>query len=67
LCVRGWINGLDFEIKKLGIYYSRYGYLFLFNVDDIIEPKELQLFTNWFEDRIHEYYEDRSASNNANN
>lgn len=42
------------EINKLGIYYSRYGYLFLFNVQDIIDEKSLQSFTKWFKNRIKE-------------
>jgi len=50
------ISGIDerkeIEINKLGIYYSRYGYLFSFNIQDIIDDKSLQSFTEWFENRI---------------
>lgn len=50
------ISGIDerkeIKINQLGIYYSRYGYLFLFNIKDIIDDKSLQSFTEWFENRI---------------
>jgi hypothetical protein len=39
----GGINGdKGLNIKQLGIYYSRYGYLFLFNIDDLIDNKSLK-------------------------
>ena len=50
------IGGIDerkeIDISQLGIYYSRYGYLFLFNIHDLIDGDSLQAFTEWFEDRI---------------
>jgi hypothetical protein len=50
------ISGIDgrkeIEINQLGIYYSRYGYLFLFNIQDLIDEGSLQTFTEWFENRI---------------
>lgn len=50
------ISGIDgrkeLEINQLGIYYSRYGYLFLFNIQDLIDENSLQTFTEWFENRI---------------
>ena len=42
----------DIEIDQLGIYYSRYGYLFLFDIKDLIDDDSLQIFTEWFERRI---------------
>ena len=36
------------EIKKLGIYYSRYGELYTFPVEDVIDKKRLPEFTKWF-------------------
>lgn len=42
----------DVEIDQLGIYYSRYGYLFLFDIKDLIDDCSLQTFTEWFERRI---------------
>lgn len=43
----------DFRIEQLGIYYSRYGYMFLFNVKDLINNKSLDKFTKWFENYLH--------------
>ena len=42
----------DIEINQLGIYYSRYSYLFLFDIKDLIDDDSLQIFTEWFERRI---------------
>ena len=42
----------DIEIDQLGIYYSRYGYLFLFDIKDLIDDCSLQKFTEWFERRV---------------
>ena len=42
----------EFEIEQLGIYYSRYGYLFSFNVKDLINDNSLNKFTNWFENHV---------------
>lgn len=42
----------DIEMDQLGIYYSRYGYLFLFDIKDLIDDYSLQKFTEWFERRI---------------
>ena len=47
------INGnKKIEINQVGIYYSRYAYLFLFNVHDIIDKEELNLFVKWFINRL---------------
>ena len=42
----------EFTIEQLGIYYSRYGYLFLFNVKDFINDNSLNKFTKWFEKHV---------------
>jgi len=42
----------EFTIEQLGIYYSRYGYLFLFNVKDFIDENSLDKFTKWFENYV---------------
>jgi len=49
------LDGIDgikdkIKIKKLGIYYSRYGYLFTFNVFDIVTEKQLKQFKELFID-----------------
>lgn len=41
-----------FTIEQLGIYYSRYGYLFLFNVKGLISENSLNEFTKWFENYV---------------
>lgn len=42
------------EIKRLGIYFSRYAYLYEFNVQDVINPKTFPQFVKWFEKRAQE-------------
>ena len=49
----------DIEINQSGIYYSRYGYLFLFDIQNLIGDDSLQIFTEWFEDRIRKRFENR--------
>ena len=49
------LGGIDkvkdkIKIKKLGIYYSRYGYLFTFKVTDIVSAKDLKEFRELFID-----------------
>ena len=44
-------NDKEIKIRRLGIYYSRYAYLFLFNIEDIIDRESLNLFIKWFSDR----------------
>lgn len=39
------------EIKRLGIYYSRYAYLFVFNVADVVPLLTFPQFLEWFEER----------------
>lgn len=43
------------EIKRLGIYFSRYAYLYEFPVDQVINPKTFPQFLIWFEERAKEY------------
>lgn len=47
------IGGIDdlprtHSIKKLGIYFSRHGYLWLFKVGDVVDEKTLPKFISWF-------------------
>lgn len=44
------------EIKRLGVYFSRYAYLLTFNVSDVIDPITFPQFLDWFKQRC-----DRSA------
>jgi len=47
------IGGIDgapkgHEVKRLGIYFSRHGYLWTFQVGDVIKMEQLARFTTWF-------------------
>ncbi len=54
----GGINGMpsNCEIKKLGIYFSRYGYLHFIDVRDIISEDTFPNFVKWFKKRASEEY-----------
>ncbi len=47
----------DSEIKKLGVYFSRYGYLHLYNIEDIIDENTFPEFIKWFKERAAQEYE----------
>jgi hypothetical protein len=36
------------ELKRLGIYFSRFKFLYEFNVDEVVNPKTFQQFLEWF-------------------
>ena len=42
----------SYNITELGIYYSRYAYLFKFNVNDLATENELNSFVEWFKAKI---------------
>ena len=46
----------DNEIKKLGVYFSRHGYLHLYNIEDIIDENKFPEFIEWFKDRATQEY-----------
>lgn len=46
--IGGITNFKNVKIKKLGIYFSRYGILHTFNVDDCLLYKDLSIFIRWF-------------------
>lgn len=52
------INGMTEinNIKKLGVYFSRYGYLHLYNIEDIIDETIFPEFIQWFKDRASQEY-----------
>jgi hypothetical protein len=54
----GGIDGLpsDVEIKRLGIYFSRYGYLHFIEVQNIIKEDTFPNFVEWFKKRAGEEY-----------
>ncbi|HEY9834972.1 MAG TPA: hypothetical protein V6D26_30750, partial [Stenomitos sp.] len=50
------IDGIDgappgHEIKRLGIYFSRFAYLFVFNVADVVPLLTFPQFLEWFQKR----------------
>lgn len=54
----GGIDGMppQNEIKKLGIYFSRYGYLHLYKVEDIINENRFTKFLEWFKERARQEF-----------
>ena len=54
----GGIDGMpsNCEIKKLGIYFSRYAYLLFIDVRDIIREDTFPNFVEWFKKRASEEY-----------
>lgn len=45
------------QISRLGIYYSRYGYLFAFNIEDVTDISTISSFIDWFKGRAEEELE----------
>ncbi|MFW9881594.1 MAG: hypothetical protein ACFFG0_51670 [Candidatus Thorarchaeota archaeon] len=43
------------EIRKLGVYFSRFGYLHLYNIEDIIDEEGFPKFIEWFKERAIQY------------
>lgn len=54
----GGINGMpqNYDIKHLGIYFSRYGYLYLIDIQRIIAEIKFINFLEWFKQRATESY-----------
>lgn len=54
----GGIDGMPSEhgIKRLGLYFSRYAYLYVINVRDIINEDTFSNFVEWFRKRVDEEY-----------
>lgn len=54
----GGINGMphNYDIKRLGIYFSRYGYLHLIDTQRIIDEMKFVNFLEWFKQRATEWY-----------
>lgn len=52
------INGMSEynEIKKLGVYFSRHGYLHLYDIEDIIDETKFPEFIEWFKERASQQY-----------
>ena len=48
------IDGIDdapqHEIRRLGIYFSRYGYLHVMNIQDLIDISRFMQFLEWFKE-----------------
>jgi len=54
----GGIEGLppNYKIKKLGVYFSRYAYFYVINVDNIIKKETFPAFIKWFKKRASEVF-----------
>lgn len=48
------IDGTDRkqEIKRIGIYFSRYAYLHVIEVDQVIDPAKFPAFLEWFKEQL---------------
>lgn len=44
------------EIRRVGIYFSRFGYLHLIDLDDVILPETFSVFVEWFRTRAEQEY-----------
>ncbi len=44
------------EIKKVGIYFSRFGYLHTIDLDDVIHPETFPVFVEWFKARAEQEF-----------
>lgn len=49
--IGGMGDGLKRTIRKFGVYFSRYGFLYLLNVADHIDQPKFESFLQWFEKR----------------
>jgi len=54
----GGIEGApqQYKIKKLGIYFSRYAYLYVSDVKDIVDKKTFPFFIKWFKKKAKEIF-----------
>lgn len=43
------------SINELGMYFSRYGLLFTFKIDDVTDSTKLKKFIQWFKKKVKEY------------
>jgi len=50
---------LQNKIKKLGIYFSRHGYLHLIKVENIIDENKFITFIEWFKERASKLFKER--------
>ncbi|MBD1804053.1 hypothetical protein H6F98_01005 [Microcoleus sp. FACHB-SPT15] len=60
----GGIHGVssNHEIKRLGIYFSRYAHLYIMNVEDLFDSTRLPQILTWFENRAKEYSSSQHTS-----
>ncbi len=54
----GGIDGMPpkHEIRRIGIYFSRHGYLYLIDVHDVINQDTFSKFIEWFKERAEKEY-----------
>ncbi len=58
---------LQNKIKKLGIYFSRHGYLHLIKVEDIIDENKFITFIEWFKERASKLFKERMVKRYGEN
>jgi len=53
----GGIRGMspEKEITKLGVYFSRHGYLHTYKIEDLIDEKKYSNFIEWFKNKALEF------------
>jgi len=44
------------DLEKLGIYFSRCGYLHVINIEDVIDKEKVTEFQYWFEEKAVEVF-----------
>ncbi|MFP4411097.1 hypothetical protein [Coleofasciculus sp.] len=42
----------ELEIRRIGIYFSRYGYLHVMPLEEVVDEAKFPLFLEWFEERM---------------
>ncbi|MHA1401343.1 MAG: hypothetical protein ACTSQE_13425 [Candidatus Heimdallarchaeaceae archaeon] len=47
----------DIQIKELGVYYSRYGEIIKFPVEEVIDEERFDSFAEWFKETAAKYFE----------
>lgn len=49
------------KVSKLAIYFSRFAYLHIFDLVELIPPDSLSQFVCWFTDRAKQYQHQRKS------
>lgn len=52
----------NLEIKKLGIYFSRHGYLLTIPIEAVLKSTNFEDFTKWFESKAKQYSDEKARA-----